>query len=247
MSPEYPLYASGEQGRPVGSIAVVPMIRARGVLGAVVVESDEPEQVTQVEADTLSLLASVAGVALENLLRLESERERASTDSLTGLPNRGVFDEQLRHRLWESDRFGQPLSLILLDVDHFKSVNDRYGHDAGDVVLVAVARAMERSIRNIDVCARYGGEELAVLLPQTGLAAAVEVAERIRQVIAAHEIPIGGRTLTITASLGVSCYPESAATHDALFTSADQALYDAKGSGRNCTRASGASIDRLGA
>jgi diguanylate cyclase (GGDEF)-like protein len=240
MSPDYPLYSSGEPWRPVNSIGVVPLIRTRAVLGAMVVEGDREGQVTHVEGDTLGLLASVASVALENMLRLETVRERASKDSLTGLLNRGVFDEQLRQRLAESDRYGQPLSLVLIDIDHFKLVNDRYGHDAGDAVLVAIAHAIGRMVRGVDLCARYGGEELAVLLSQTGLAAARDIAERLRQTIAEQEVVVGGRSLRVTASLGVSCYPESASSHAALFSSADRALYDAKASGRNCTRSTNA-------
>src|SRR5690606_4773282 len=115
----------------------------------------------------LLLLASVASVGVESVRQLEEVTARAATDELTGLPNRRLFDERLKQHLAECDRYDQVLSLILCDVDHFKRVNDQHGHRAGDLVLAAIARALAHAIRNIDICARYGGEELAILLPQT--------------------------------------------------------------------------------
>jgi diguanylate cyclase (GGDEF)-like protein len=189
-----------------------------------------------VEGELLSLLASVAAVALENVTHLAEVHERSTRDGLTGLPNRRVFDERLQHYLCGSDRYGQAVSLILIDIDHFKAVNDGYGHDAGDAVLVAVARAAAQGVRNIDLCARYGGEEFAILLPQTRLAPACEVAERLRRAVAGLRVTVGGRQISVTASFGVASYPESVHSHDALFVAADRALYSAKASGRNCVR-----------
>jgi diguanylate cyclase (GGDEF)-like protein len=128
----------------------------------------------------------------------------------------------------------------MVDIDFFKKVNDSYGHDAGDAVLIAVAKALENGVRNIDLCARFGGEELAILLPQTHLGPACDVAERLRKVVAGLTIHARGAEITVPASFGVASYPESARTHDALFTAADRALYSAKGSGRNCVKADGA-------
>ncbi|HEX5437441.1 MAG TPA: sensor domain-containing diguanylate cyclase [Gemmatimonadaceae bacterium] len=236
MSPDFPLYGDGEPWRRVNSMAVVPLMRGQKVLGAMIVEGDQHGQITAVVADMLLLMASIASVALENMLRLEDVRERAATDALTGLANRRVFDEQLEKELAECDRYGHPVSLILLDIDRFKSVNDQHGHEAGDAVLVAIARTMEQVVRTIDLCARFGGEELALVLPRTPLASAAEIAERLRQAIESLHVPTGERTLSVTASFGVSCYPESADAHDALFVSADRALYQAKAAGRNCVK-----------
>ena len=127
------------------------------------------------------MLAPVASVALKNVEQLQDVTQKSNHDALTGLANRRQFEDRLRHHLLEHARHRQPVSLILLDIDLFKTVNDIYGHQGGDEVLVEVARAAERTIREIDLCARYGGEELAILLPQTNLAGASRTAERLRR------------------------------------------------------------------
>lgn len=239
---DFPLFAPGEPGRRVNSIAVVPLQRDSRALGAIVVEGDEEAQLTSVEASLLMLVASVSAAALRSVEEFQTVREQSKTDGLTGLPNRRAFDDRLRHHLAECDRRGQVLSLIVADVDNFKQVNDQYGHAAGDAVLVAVARALEHAVRNIDFCARYGGEELVVLLPQTPLALARDVAERLRRTVESLEIVSAGQRLSVTMSFGVACYPGSTRTADHLFAAADRALYDAKNDGRNCVRSIGATV-----
>jgi diguanylate cyclase (GGDEF)-like protein len=128
------------------------------------------------------------------------------------------------------------VALILADIDHFKQINDRHGHAAGDAVLKAVANAMAEDVRNIDLCARYGGEEMALILPQTSLEAAYDVAERLRETAENLRVTVGGETIRVTVSLGVACYPTSTRGRDELFAMADSALYAAKSSGRNCVR-----------
>ncbi len=147
-----------------------------------------------------------------------------------------MFDERLRQHLAECDRTGQALSLILADLDHFKQINDTYGHTAGDRVLAAVAAGAKRAIRNIDLCTRYGGEELAILLPQTSMERAREVAERLRRSFEAARVEVDGRVIAVTASFGVASFPTSTGRHDSLFSSADKALYEAKRAGRNCVK-----------
>ena len=131
---------------------------------------------------------------------------RSRTDSLTGLWNRRHFDEQLERVLAETDRFGGSCALVICDIDHFKKVNDTYGHDAGDAVLVQVAEALREAVRTVDVSARIGGEELAVILPQTSLDGAVELADRLRQRIESLAVPHDGVTLRVTVSMGVATY-----------------------------------------
>jgi diguanylate cyclase (GGDEF)-like protein len=230
---DYPIFGAGEPSRKVCSIAVVPLLRDGRSLGAIAVEGEEESQVTSVERDLLLLLSSVASVGLESVRQLEEVTARAATDELTGLPNRRMFDERLKQHLAECDRFEQVLSLILCDVDHFKRVNDQHGHRAGDLVLAAIARALAHGIRNIDICARYGGEELAILLPQTPIEQAREVAERLRRTVAALRVPIDGGTISVTASFGAACYPTSGGGGESLFLNADRALYAAKSDGRN--------------
>jgi diguanylate cyclase (GGDEF)-like protein len=161
---------------------------------------------------------------------------RSRTDQLTGLYNRRAFDEKLGQIRMEYQRYGQPCSLIIADVDFFKRVNDTYGHDGGDAVLQAVAATFRENVRVVDICARMGGEEIAVLLPQTGMQGALESAERLRQALEARVIRHAARELQVTASFGVACYPETAGTWDGLFSAADRALYEAKHDGRNCVK-----------
>lgn len=152
----------------------------------------------------------------------------ATTDGLTGLKNHRAFHEALTSAVKMAERFGQPLALIMLDVDHFKRFNDTFGHPAGDELLKQVAEVLKRSARAYDVPARYGGEEFALLLPNTGLEEALRVAERLRQQISAIINPYA----PITASLGVAAYRHGSSPATLLYE-ADVALYQAKQGGRN--------------
>jgi diguanylate cyclase (GGDEF)-like protein len=230
---DYPIFGPGEPSRKVSSIAVVPLLRDGRSLGAIAVEGDQESQLTSVEGSLLLLLSSVASVGVESVRQLEEVTARAATDELTGLPNRRMFDERLKQHLAECDRFDQVLSLILCDVDHFKRVNDQHGHRAGDLVLAAIARALAHGIRNIDIVARYGGEELAILLPQTPIERAREVAERLRKTVEGLCVAVEGGVISVTASFGVACYPTSGGGRESLFQNADRALYVAKNDGRN--------------
>jgi diguanylate cyclase (GGDEF)-like protein len=173
--------------------------------------------------------------------RMQRELERAyadlerlaRTDPLTGLANRREFMERLEQEVERSDRYVRPLSLISLDLDHFKSVNDTHGHAAGDEVLREAARALGSVCRDVDLAARMGGEEMALLLPETDTAGARIVAERVREHIAgaAHRSP-SGHAFRVTASLGVAT-ARTGASGEALLQAADEALYRAKAAGRN--------------
>jgi diguanylate cyclase (GGDEF)-like protein len=231
-------FSPQEPSRRIGSLAIVPLVVEDELIGAVCVEGDEEAQLTAVEGELLSMLAPVASVALKNVEQLQDVTQKSNHDPLTGLANRRQFEERLRHHLLEHSRHRQPVSLILLDIDLFKTVNDIYGHQGGDEVLVEVARAAERTIREIDLCARYGGEELAILLPQTNLAGASRTAERLREAVSMLRVtpPQGGAPIKVTASFGVASYTESVKAGDLLFPAADMALYQAKSAGRNCVR-----------
>lgn len=166
---------------------------------------------------------------------LEEDLERlARTDSLTGLPNRRYFMETAAQELARTGRFGGTLSILMLDLDRFKKVNDTYGHKAGDLVLKKLAETCRATLREVDFTARLGGEEFAVLLPGTDHAAALEVAERLRQAVAAAEVTLTPDTrLRFTASFGVATLFDPAASVDTLLNQADHALYEAKHLGRN--------------
>lgn len=167
--------------------------------------------------------------------QLESElQKQAHTDFLTGLPNRRHFMQLAEHELNRSIRYGSQLAILMLDVDHFKAINDRHGHKFGDNVLIRLAETLRKVLRTSDVAGRMGGEEFAILLPETPLEGAAEVAERIRQAIADSEVPLpGALPFRFTASLGVAVLDARDHTLDQLLNIADKALYQAKESGRN--------------
>ena len=179
-------------------------------------------------------LASQARTALENASSHKRLQREAVTDGLTELPNRRQFEESLAAEVARVERYGGTFALVITDLDDFKQVNDRYGHLAGDDVLRAFASVLRANVRELDTAARYGGEEFALLLPETDLAGAARLAERIRGEIAALRIdtyPAG--SLNVTASFGVAAYPD-APSEEKLFAAADEALYRAKASGKNC-------------
>lgn len=163
---------------------------------------------------------------------LDEERARASQDSLTGIWNRGAFDKRLGEEVSRARRSGRPLSLMFLDVDHFKRLNDTYGHQAGDRVLVSVAKLIGGGLRAHDFLARYGGEEFVVLMPDTGAAPALQVAERVREAIATASFRFQGQPVGVTLSAGVSDLLEGEEA-ETLLERADKALYRAKHDGRN--------------
>jgi diguanylate cyclase (GGDEF)-like protein len=190
---------------------------------------------TDQERDLFAYLAGQATLSIENVDLHETVQQQAVTDELTGLFNVRQFHSRLDDEIERAERFGQPLSLVMLDIDKFKSVNDTYGHQQGDRVLVEVARVLRRLSRDVDLPARYGGEEMAVVLPQTDLRGAELGAERMRAAIEGMQIQRldGGGLLPITASFGVASFPSQAADKTALIAAADAALYRAKRGGRN--------------
>jgi diguanylate cyclase (GGDEF)-like protein len=191
------------------------------------------------ERELFHYLAGQAAVSVENVGLHETVERQAVTDELTGLSNRRRFQDTMTAEVERSRRFGQDLGLVLLDIDDFKAVNDTYGHQQGDLVLREVAKILRASSREIDEPARYGGEELAVILPGTNLPGAFELAERVREGIEALRLPIIGdeaqEPLRVTASFGAAALPISAQDVRGLVAAADEALYQAKRAGKNQT------------
>jgi diguanylate cyclase (GGDEF)-like protein len=233
------LFGPGDRFAGAGALAVVPIGRDDVLIGCLVISGAEEGSITDEEARNVGLLGAIAATALEIVWEIEEVNRRAETDPLTGLANRRRFDESLRRELSHSDRFGHPLSLVLVDIDHFKRVNDSHGHEAGDAVLRTISRMLADGVRTVDLCARFGGEELAILLPQTTAAGAFELADRLRRRIAGRPIEFNEAEIAVTASFGVASYPDVVHSGDALFQAADAALYEAKHNGRNCVRLAG--------
>jgi len=193
------------------------------------------EPFNEQEREVFLYLQERASSSIENITVHERVSEQAVTDELTGLPNNRAFRETIDREAARAERFGHQLSLIILDIDDFKAVNDTFGHLQGDEVLRVVGRILEAEPRAIDEPARYGGEEFVVALPETGSAGAVELAERIRERLQTELIPSvdGGDPIRVTASLGTATLPDSAPDVRELFAAADEALYEAKRSGKN--------------
>jgi diguanylate cyclase (GGDEF)-like protein len=206
-----------------------PLLVSGEVIGSVLVAHDEPlgRAGREYVADTVTQAAPVVA----NLRNLAVAEQRAATDSLTGLANRRSVQDTLRRMLAQAARSETSLAAIALDLDHFKLVNDRFGHDKGDDVLAATAQALTGTLRTSDFVGRQGGEEFIVLLPDTGLDGALVAAENLRGAIARLEVP--GLDLPVTASFGVAVYPEDAVDPGLLLRHADRALYAAKEAGRN--------------
>lgn len=205
-----------------------PFMRTLGVLYLEADPGGRP--FTEEDLLALQVFADHASAAVTN----NSLIRQASTDPLTGLDSRLHLESRLKEELAFARRHGIPASVIMADVDHFKRINDTYGHGIGDEVLVEVARLLRSAVRGNDSCARYGGEEFTVVLPETHLAGAQIVAENIRRRV--EEARFAQDELRVTVSLGVGEYPLHANTAEGLLRRADQALYQAKEAGRNCCR-----------
>jgi len=181
----------------------------------------------------LSIFARQVGISLERARLFNEVQNLALTDPLTGLHNRRSLFEVGRIEFSHAHRMNRPFSCIMLDLDHFKQINDRHGHPAGDLILQEFARRIRVSVRDMDFVARYGGEEIVIVLPETDLAATMLVAERLRTAMAASPMKISDRAINVTVSIGVAQKDENTLQLETLIARADQAMYIAKHRGRN--------------
>jgi diguanylate cyclase (GGDEF)-like protein len=190
---------------------------------------------TREQEDTLEYLAGAAVVSIENASLHEAVERQAVTDELTGLANVRAFTSTLDREIERGRRFEHPVGLLMIDLDDFKRVNDTYGHQQGDEVLAHVAWVLRDVSRDLDTVARYGGEELAAVLPQTDARGAALLAERMREAVEQLHVPRvgGGPPIRVTASFGVASLPEHAGDRNGLIAAADAALYAAKTAGKN--------------
>jgi diguanylate cyclase (GGDEF)-like protein len=191
------------------------------------------EPFTDDDVDTLSTLVRQAETAIENSFLYEEARHLSLTDGLTGVRNWRHFELRLAEEISRSQRFSEPFALVLTDLDRFKAVNDVHGHEAGHGTLVEVARRMVDGTREVDLVARVGGDEFALLLPRTGLAGGLRLAEKVRQKIAAEPLDVDGASLRVTLSAGVAAFPDHGTSGKELRAAADSALYRAKHEGGN--------------
>jgi len=213
----------------------VPLTMQGRVEGALCLFNKQNHQAfTQEEINTISTLAVHVGVAIDNARFLEKKEQQAVTDSLTGLYNHMEFQKHLTEELERSHRYGSEFSLLMLDLDHFKMVNDAYGHQVGDSILKEMAQHLKGQLRTVDKVFRYGGEEFAVILPETGHSGAKVIAEDLCRRIAASTYDTDtDQALKITVSIGAASFPYDAELREDLIGAADQALFTAKRAGRN--------------
>ncbi len=213
----------------LGHSTCMPLTVGGAVIGSVLLSRDARYGPTDQERIRESV--GQAAPVLANLRNLAIAELRAATDSLTALPNKRAVGDTLKRMVAQASRTLTPLCLLLLDLDHFKDINDRFGHPVGDQALANVGAALRGTLRESDFAGRNGGEEFAVLLPDTDITGAVEAAERIRAAIA--DITLPGLDVEVTASVGVAAYPDHATSAERLEQLADSALYLAKRAGRN--------------
>ncbi len=223
------------------SLKVLPLKAGDAVLGTLVVGARAPGAYHGEAVRQLEVVAMQAGDALLRARLFEQTERLATTDGLTGLVNHRSFQARLDEHIAAARRYGKKLSLLFTDIDHFKAVNDTYGHPAGDVVLRGVAQILHREARTTDVAARYGGEEFALVMPETDLAGALKTAERIREKVGQAVFRAEQGEIKITLSIGVATFPDDARSKADLVEAADGGLYHAKRHGRNQTVALSAS------
>ena len=227
-----PILDTKERATTGTNFLAVPLRAQQRVCGALLL-TRSVDAFTARELRLLRIYCNQAAVAMENAFVYERVENLAATDALTGLFNRRYLDGALERELARASRSDSSLALLMLDIDHFKSFNDTYGHAMGDLVLKKVATTLSDGLRQADVLARFGGEEFVVVLPQVTAAAALDSAERIRASVERASIHPGGERKHVTVSIGLAMFPDQSDTPETLLEAADQALYRAKKLGRN--------------
>ncbi|MGQ9927242.1 MAG: diguanylate cyclase [Chloroflexaceae bacterium] len=225
----------GEGEQPTGSLLAVPLYVGGRPIGALSVQAEASNAYTSADLDALEMLAATAVIAIQNARLFRQVQQLATLDALTGLTNRRHFLELAYYEIERAKRYHHPLSLLMIDVDHFKQFNDTYGHLVGDQALRAVSARLRDNLRENDVIGRFGGEEFIVLLPETGNEQALQVAERLRGAINAQPIATDEGEVGVSVSIGVaSCtFTRQPLSVEQLLKRADDALYVAKRRGRN--------------
>jgi diguanylate cyclase (GGDEF)-like protein len=221
----------------------LPLISFSEPLGVLVLDSAKPDAFDPEEIHAMQAAADVCATAIQNARHFERARNLANVDGLTGIYNRRYFEQRILEELERSLRYNGSMALLMIDIDHFKKLNDEFGHLLGDEVLRQVSNIFEEHLRKLDVVCRYGGEEFAILVPETPGNRAMGVAEKLRKIIEGWNFP--GVPRPVTISVGVAEFPTNGRTRDELMKAADDALYLAKQKGRNrVVAAQGTAADR---
>ena len=221
--------------------AIVPLICQDSVVGVLnLADKIGNRSFTNEDVVIIELFSQLIGASLGNVRLFEKIQKQAVTDGLTGLANHRAFYETLEKELWRSRRYGGKISMIMIDVDNLKKVNDTYGHRIGDSVIKAVSVGIKESIRQIDTAARYGGDEFGVILPNTLLEDAVMVAQRILDTVSRSSVVYNGEMIPVSVSVGLGQY-DSTSTPEDITSRSDEALYSAKQSGKNNIQVFGSS------
>ncbi|MCK5599055.1 sensor domain-containing diguanylate cyclase [bacterium] len=230
-----PRYVKGVSSA-MSELAVAIRFGKDNILGVLDVESGRKNAFTSHDIELLSLVANQLGIAIKNNQLFQQTAKLAKTDEMTKLYNYRIFRESLQRELSRARRYNHPFSVIMIDIDNFKSVNDTYGHPQGDEVLKELARIMRKEMRDTDILARYGGEEFIIILPETKKKQTIESAERLLKAVEANQVPMlnsPGKFISITISSGVATFPEDATEDEELIQAVDNALYRAKKNGKN--------------
>ncbi|MET0390813.1 MAG: diguanylate cyclase [Polyangiales bacterium] len=230
------VFTRSERLQGMHSVLILPLCVRDAVIGTFVLAAKQRGAFPLEARPALQLLANQLAVALSNVASVARLEALATTDGLTGCYNKRHFHEELTQRLHAANRFGRQVSLVIVDIDHFKAVNDTYGHHTGDVVIRELGQILKRLRRGSDLVARFGGEEFCVLCDQTPGESAAQLAERVRHELGQTTFDTERGPLRVTCSLGVATYPDHAKSQDKLFEVADRALYAAKHAGRNQVR-----------
>ena len=228
-----PVWTRKVKLRGAESLLVLPLASGDEAIGTLTLASRERHRFRKDVREMLGVIANQVATSLQNAMMYKKMETMATTDGLTGLTNHRTFQDRFSNLLERSARHNHRAAMLLLDIDHFKKVNDTYGHPIGDEVLRQVAQVLRKAVRVIDIPARYGGEEFAVVLESTDLDGAIALAERIREDVGRLEVATDKGTLKVTTSIGVAAFPDDATLQPALIERADMALYHAKQGGRN--------------
>jgi len=227
------VFARGNEPPPMPSLLVLPLLVHERVLGTLVLGSNERAAFNESVRPALEVLASHMAVSLANARMLKRLEEQATTDGMTGLLNKRTLIVEAERRIKSAERFKKPLSVMVTDIDHFKKVNDTYGHDVGDVVIKGMGEVLKRIKRDTDIVGRFGGEEFVIVCEQTDQEGAHNLAERLRKELEVTVFQTELGPLSVTCSVGVCTFPAAGADWETLFKATDEALYVSKRSGRN--------------